>query len=87
MWPKHEIVPYLLASLPRLTTLGHINVLRGLKMIRDIPALNGISAESLEEIDFYFGGSHYHKLNSRWADDDDDASSFVDVNIYIYIRI
>jgi hypothetical protein len=49
LWPKHEIVPFLLAAMPNAKSLGHINVLRGLKMIRDIPALNGISASKLEE--------------------------------------
>ena len=37
--PRYEIVPFLLAALPRIKTLGAISVLNGLKMIRDIPAL------------------------------------------------
>ena len=37
--PRYEIVPFLLAALPKIKTLGAISVLNGLKMIRDIPAL------------------------------------------------
>ena len=53
--PKYEIVPFLLAVLPNAKSLGHINVLRGLKMIRDIPGLAGIGASNIEEIDIGFG--------------------------------
>lgn len=48
-------MPFLLAVLPNAKSLGHINVLRGLKMIRDIPGLNGIVASNIEEIDIGFG--------------------------------
>jgi hypothetical protein len=49
--PRYEIVPFLLAALPRIKTLGAISVLNGLKMIRDIPALAGeAGVTGLEEI-------------------------------------
>jgi hypothetical protein len=48
--PKHEIVPFLLATLPNIKSLGRVKVVKGLKMIRDIPALNGVVAKNLGSI-------------------------------------
>jgi hypothetical protein len=68
--PKHEIVPFLLAALPNVKTLGRVKVVKGLKMIRDIPALNGISANHLEELDMTFGGQEICSIDTSWANDD-----------------
>ena len=56
LWPKHEIVPFLIKVLPNVKSLGYVNILLSLKMMEDIPGLGNISAENLEEIDFCFGG-------------------------------
>ena len=68
--PKHEIVPFLLAALPNVKTLGRVKVVKGLKMIRDIPALNGITADHLEELDMTFGGQEICSIDTSWASDD-----------------
>lgn len=76
VWPKHEIVPFLFTSMPQLKSLGHINVVRGLKMIRDIPPISWIQATNLEEIDFGFGGSQMDKSNTSWCHN--DVSDFIE---------
>ena len=68
--PKYELVPFLLATMPQLKTLGHVDVVRGLKMIRDIPSLSHISADSLEELEFVFGSHHSTNVDVSWADND-----------------
>ena len=68
--PKHEIVPFLLAAMPNVKTLGRVKVVKGLKMIRDIPALNGITADHLEELDMTFGGQDICSIDTSWASDD-----------------
>jgi hypothetical protein len=68
--PKYELVPFLLAIMPQLKTLGHVDVVRGLKMIRDIPSLSFIRADSLEELEFVFGSHHSTTVDVSWADND-----------------
>ena len=68
--PKYELVPFLLAIMPQLKTLGHVDVVRGLKMIRDIPSLSHIRADSLEELEFVFGSHHSTNVDVSWADND-----------------
>jgi len=68
--PKHEIVPFLLKALPKVKTLGRVKVVKGLKMIRDIPELNGIVANHLEELDMTFGGHDICSIDTTWANDD-----------------
>ena len=69
--PRYEIVPFLLAALPNIKTLGAINVLNGLKMIKDIPALAGESTlTGLEEItlDVVNKESGHNKLTAaQWT--------------------
>ncbi len=55
VWPKHELVPFLLKVMPNVKSLGHVNVVKGLKMIRDIVGMEGITAGTLEELDFGYG--------------------------------
>ena len=69
--PRYEIVPFLLTALPNIKTLGAINVLNGLKMVRDIPELNSIEETGLEEItiDIVNRESGHNKLTAAlWAD-------------------
>lgn len=68
--PKHEIVPFLLKALPNVKTLGRVKVLKGLKMIRDIPELSGIKANHLEELDMTFGGHDICSIDTSWAHED-----------------
>ena len=68
--PKHEIVPVLLKALPKVKTLGRVKVVKGLKMIRDIPELNGIVASHLEELDMTFGGHDICSIDTTWADEE-----------------
>ena len=68
--PKYELVPFLLAAMPQIKTLGHVDVVRGLKMIRDIPSLSHVRAESLEELEFVFGSHHSTNVDVSWADND-----------------
>jgi len=65
--PKHELVPFLLAALPRVRSLGNISVLRGLKMIRSIPGLGHIRATGLRDIEISMGLFHSNKVNASWA--------------------
>ena len=69
--PRYEIVPFLLAALPKIKTLGAISVLNGLKMIRDIPALKDeATVTGLEEItlDIVNRESGHNKLTAaQWA--------------------
>ncbi len=51
-WSKHEMVPFLLKAMPNVRSLGKVDVVKGLKMVRDILGLEGISAETLEEVNF-----------------------------------
>lgn len=74
--PKPEIVPFLLRILPKLKSLGHTNIIRALKMIQKIPALNGISAANLEELEYTHGGHDCHKSDLSWVPD--DIYEFVD---------
>ncbi len=32
LWPKHELVPFLLKVMPNVKSLGHVNVVKGLKV-------------------------------------------------------
>jgi hypothetical protein len=68
--PKHEIVPFLLKALPNVKTLGRVKVVKGLKMIRDIPELYGIQANHLEELDMTFGGHDICSIDTTWANDE-----------------
>ena len=68
--PKYELIPFLLAVMPQIKTLGHVDVVRGLKMIRDIPSLSFIKADSLEELEFVFGSHHSTNVDVSWADND-----------------
>ncbi len=45
-----EQVPFLLKVLPNLQKLKEVNMPRGLRMIREIPALRGIRAKNLREL-------------------------------------
>jgi len=65
--PKHELVPFLLAALPQVRSLGNISVLRGLKMIRRIPGLGHIRATGLRDIEISMGLFHSNKVNANWA--------------------
>ena len=68
--PRYEIVPFLLTALPQIKSLGAINVLNGLKMVRDIPELNTIQETGLEEItiDIVNRESGHNKLTAAlWA--------------------
>ena len=73
--PKHEIIPFLLKILPKVKSLGHVNVVYGLKMIRDIVGLESIKADRLEEIDFCPGGRHAAMAGVNWVDH--EISDFV----------
>ncbi len=44
-----------------------------LQMVRDIVGLEGISAASLEEMDFGFGGSQTALSNANWVTDNEIA--------------
>ena len=68
--PKHEIVPFLLKALPNVKTLGRVKVVKGLKMIRDIPELAGIRANHLEELEMTFGGHDICSIDTTWAHED-----------------
>ena len=68
--PKHEIVPFLLKALPNVKSLGRVKVVKGLKMIRDIPELSGIRANHLEELDMTFGGHDICSIDTTWANED-----------------
>ena len=70
--PRYEIVPFLLKVLPNVKTLGAINVLNGLKMLRDIPGNDDIEIfkTQLEDvtIDIVNRESGHNKLTaSQWA--------------------
>ncbi len=49
---KHTLVPFMLYALPKVKSFGHLTVVDGLRMIREIPALKGISAKNLEELEY-----------------------------------
>ena len=71
--PRYEIVPFLLAALPAVRTLGAINVLAGLKMIRDIPALAAQGETGLRDItiDIVNREAGHNKLTAGgWAHPD-----------------
>ena len=81
--PRYEIVPFLLTAIPNIKTLGAINVLNGLKMVRDIPELSGIGETGLEEItiDIVNRESGHNKLTAaQWAHPDikSDVEQFFD---------
>ena len=71
--PRYEIVPFLLKVLPKVKTLGAINVLNGLKMLRDLGPEDldlSTAGHQLEEItiDIVNRESGHNKLTaSQWA--------------------
>ena len=72
--PRYEIVPFLLAALPNIKTLGSVNVLNGLRMYRDITGqdIDGLGSQ-LEELtlDIVNMESGPNKLTvSSWAHQD-----------------
>lgn len=79
--PRYEIVPFLLTALPNIKTLGAVNVLNGLKMVRDIPEIGGgdtlgapVWNTGLEEItlDVVNRESGHNKLTAaQWTLNDD----------------
>ena len=71
--PRYEIVPFLLKVLPKIKTLGAINVLAGLKMLRDISSneddevMTGCHLEDIT-IDIISKSSGPNKLTAaQWA--------------------
>ena len=72
--PKVDIIPFLLSVMPQLKSLGRGDVVRGLKMIRDIPGLHGISAENMESMEFTFGDHDSNTIDAYWAGDSNWAN-------------
>ena len=63
---KQELVPFLLKALPNLKSLGMVSTVQGLRMIRDIPDLIGISAEGLEEVQYTYDPEG-ERVDKTWA--------------------
>ena len=66
---KCELLPFLLKALPKLKSLGPcFDITYGLKMIRDIPELNGISAENVEVVSYSFPRKS-DEIDRGWANE------------------
>ena len=84
--PRYEIVPFLLKVLPQVKTLGAINVLNGLKLLRNLAVDNpdlDTFVTNLEDItiDIVSRESGHNKLTaSLWASEDikQDVEQFFD---------
>ena len=69
-YPKHTIVPFMLYALPKIKSFGNITLVHALRMIRAIPALNGIKAENLEELEYIQNGLDFYRSDFAWASDE-----------------
>ena len=68
--PKHTLVPFMLYALPKIKSFGNIAIVPALKMIREIPELNGISAANLEELEYVQCGADSYASDASWAPDE-----------------
>ena len=60
----------MLYALPKIKSFGNITLVHALRMIRAIPALNGIKAENLEELEYIQNGLDYYRSDFAWASDE-----------------
>ena len=68
--PKHTLVPFMLHALPKIKSFGNIAIVPALRMIREIPELNGISATNLEELEYVQCGVDSYSSDASWASDE-----------------
>ena len=68
--PKHTIVPFMLYALPKIKSFGNIAIVPALRMIREIPELEGISAANLEELEYVQCGVDSYTSDTSWAPDE-----------------
>ncbi|XP_023333062.1 uncharacterized protein LOC111704906 isoform X3 [Eurytemora carolleeae] len=72
MGPRHEILPFLLLALPQIKSLGSMDVLRGLKFMKDNPNIQSDFKSGLEEVSIDVVTKHYSHdwlTATRWAPD------------------
>lgn len=60
----------MLYALPKIKSFGNITLVHALRMIRAIPALNGIKAENLEELEYIQNGLDFYRSDFAWASDE-----------------
>jgi len=66
MGPRHELLPFLLTALTKIKSLGSMDVLRGLRFIRDNPVLSANATSfnlGLEEVSIDIVDRHF---NNDW---------------------
>ena len=60
----------MLHALPKIKSFGNIAIVPALRMIREIPELNGISAANLEELEYVQCGVDSYSSDASWASDE-----------------